>query len=108
MLLTKHPPIMTSTPDSTHRGPLHLLLGTSVVNAHIVYQRVKNKKIGTRKLRELLVAECLSSENSTKARNVSHKLEIRTNQQGKPKRRTCDLCYQKRRQTSERQEAKKM
>ncbi|XP_043505740.1 piggyBac transposable element-derived protein 3-like [Polistes fuscatus] len=150
MLSTKHPPIMTSTTDSTHRGrppkqkplaviaynngkngidrsdqmvsyattirksikwyqklALHLLLGTSVVNAHIVYQRVKNKKIGIRKFRELLVAEWLSPENSTRTRNVSHKLEIRTNEQGKSVRRTCALCYQKRRQTAERQEAKK-
>ncbi|XP_014484795.1 PREDICTED: piggyBac transposable element-derived protein 4-like [Dinoponera quadriceps] len=156
MLSTKHPPIMTSTTDSTHRGrppkqkplavlaynngktgidrsdqmvsyattirksikwyrklALHLLLGTSVVNAHIVYQRVKNKKMEIRKFRELLVAEWLSPENSTlddnrtKTRNVSHKLEIRTNQQGKPVRRMCVLCYRKRRQTAERQEAKK-
>ncbi|XP_043262470.1 piggyBac transposable element-derived protein 3-like [Colletes gigas] len=89
---------------------LHLLLGTSIVNAHIVYQRATNKKIEIRKFRELLVAEWLSPENAThrnKTRNVFHKLEIRRNQQGKPIRRMCALCYQKRRQTAERQEAKK-
>ncbi|CAK9832747.1 PiggyBac transposable element-derived protein 4 [Anthophora retusa] len=92
---------------------LHLLLGTSIVNAHIVYQRATNKKIEIRKFRELLVAEWLPSENATldnnrnKIKNVSHNLEIHTNQQGKPIRRMCALCYQKRRQTAERQEAKK-
>ncbi|CAK9796923.1 PiggyBac transposable element-derived protein 4 [Anthophora quadrimaculata] len=92
---------------------LHLLLGTSIVNAHIVYQRATNKKIEIRKFRELLVTELLSPENAMpdnhrkKPRNMSHHLEIRKNQQGKPIRRMCALCYQKKRQTAERQEAKK-
>ena len=95
---------------------LHLLLGTSIVNDHIVYQKATNKKIEIRKFRELLVTEWLSSENAmpdnnrNKTRtNVSHYLEICKNQQGKSIRRMLPpaLCYQKKRQTAERQEARK-
>lgn len=92
---------------------LHLLLGTSIVNAHIVYQRATNKKIEITKFRELLVTELLSPENvmpdnnRKKPRNVLHHLEVRKNQQGKAIRRMCVLCYQKKRRTAERQEAKR-
>ena len=93
---------------------LHLLLGTTIVNAHIVYQRATITKIEIRQFRELLVTEWLSSENTVpdnnrnKTKKVSHHLEIRKNQQDKPIRRMCALCYQKKRQTVERQEARKM
>ena len=90
---------------------LHLLLGTTIVNAHIVYQKATNKKIEIRKFRELLVTELLSSVNDNNKnktrRNVSHHLDIRKNQHGKPGRRMCALCYQNKRQTAERQEARK-
>ncbi|XP_031848017.1 uncharacterized protein LOC116433736 [Nomia melanderi] len=92
---------------------LHLLLRTTIVNAHIVYQRATNKKIKIRKFRELLVTEWLSSENTmpdnnkNKTKKMSHYLEIRKNQQDKPIRRTCALCYQRNRQTVERKEARK-
>ncbi|XP_015440316.1 PREDICTED: uncharacterized protein LOC107195061 [Dufourea novaeangliae] len=92
---------------------LHLLLGTTFVNAHIVYQRATQKKIEIRKFRELLITEWLSSENTMpdtnrhKRRKVSHHLEIRKNQQNKPVRRMCVLFYQQKRQTVERQQARK-
>ncbi|KAI4485552.1 hypothetical protein M0802_012742 [Mischocyttarus mexicanus] len=156
ILSTKHPPIMTRSSDSTHRGrpsrmksltiieynigkngidrsdqmvsyatnirksikwyrklAIYLLLGTTVVNAHIVYQRATQKKIEIRKFREFLVAEWLSSKNTVpntnrhERRNLSHHLEIRKNQQGKPVRRMCVLCYQKKRKNVGRQQAKK-
>ncbi|KOX79355.1 hypothetical protein WN51_09193 [Melipona quadrifasciata] len=53
---------------------------------------------------ELLVRELLYSENirpnneRRKTKKVSHHLEIRKNQQGKPIRRMCILCYQKKRE----------
>ncbi|CAK9810760.1 PiggyBac transposable element-derived protein 4 [Anthophora quadrimaculata] len=104
ILSTKHAPVMASNSDSTHRGrpPKQKPLA-----------RATNKKIEIRKFRELLVTELLSPENAMpdnhrkKPRNMSHHLEIRKNQQGKPIRRMCALCYQKKRQTAERQEAKK-
>ena len=93
---------------------LHLLLGTTIVNAHIVYQKATNKKIEIRKFRELLVTELLSSVNAMSDNNKnktkwneSHHLDIRKNQHGKHVRRMCALCYQKKRQTAERQEARK-
>lgn len=90
---------------------LHLLLGTSIVNAHIVYQKATNKKIEIRKFRELLVTELLSSVNENNKneirRNVTHHLDVRKNQHGKPVRRMCALCYKNKRQTAERQEARK-
>lgn len=94
---------------------LNLLLGTTIVNAHIVYQTATNKKIQIRKFREILVSEWsdVSSENTVpdnhrkKTRKVFHHLEIRKNQQGKPIRRMCALCYEKKRQTVGRQEARK-
>ncbi|XP_076476109.1 uncharacterized protein LOC143302922 [Bombus vancouverensis nearcticus] len=85
---------------------LHLILGTTITNAHIVYQTATNKKIPIRKFREILVSEWLdvSSENTVpdnyrEKTKVSHHLEIRKNQQGKPIRRMCALCYKKKRQT---------
>lgn len=92
---------------------LHLLLGTTIVNAHIVYQRATNKKIEIRKFWKLLITEWFSSENTmpdnnrNKTKQVSHHLEICKNQQDKPIRRMCALCYQKKKQTVERQEARK-
>ncbi|KAK1120072.1 hypothetical protein K0M31_020496 [Melipona bicolor] len=62
---------------------------------------------------ELLVRELLYSENTRpdnerkKTKKVSHHLEIHKNQQGKPIGRICVLCYQKKRQLLERQEARK-
>ena len=88
---------------------LHLLLGTTIANAHIVYQAVTNKKIPIRKFREILVSEWLdiSSENTVPDNyRVSHHLEIRKNQQGKPIRRIYALCYKKKRQNVARQEAR--
>ncbi|KAK1120222.1 hypothetical protein K0M31_012589 [Melipona bicolor] len=64
------------------------------------------------KIWELLVRELLYSENTRpdnerkKTKKVSHHLEIRKNQQGKLIRRMCVLCYQKKRQILERQEAR--
>ncbi|CAD1474232.1 unnamed protein product, partial [Heterotrigona itama] len=85
---------------------LHLILGTTIVNAHIVYQRATNKKIEIRKFRELYVTEWLTSENTipddnrNKTKKISHHLEIRKNQQDdKSIRRLCALCYKKKRQT---------
>nr|XP_012152967.1 PREDICTED: piggyBac transposable element-derived protein 3-like [Megachile rotundata] len=92
---------------------IYLLLGTTIVNAHIVYQRATQKKIHIRKFRELLVTEWLSSKdtvpnpNRPKRRNLSHHLEIRKNQQGKPVRKMCVLCYKKKRKMVERQQARK-
>ena len=82
---------------------LNLLVGTTIVNARIVYQTAANKKIQIRKFREILVSEWsdVSSENAVldnhrkKPKKVSHHLEIRKNQQGKPVRRMCVLCYEK-------------
>ena len=36
---------------------IYLLIKTSIVNAHVVYQKATNKKIKIRKFRELLVGE---------------------------------------------------
>ncbi|CAK9820280.1 hypothetical protein ANTPLA_LOCUS10533 [Anthophora plagiata] len=61
----------------------------------------------------LLVTEWLSSKdtvpnpNRPKRRNLSHHLEIRKNQQGKPVRKMCVLCYKKKRKMVERQQARK-
>ena len=49
---------------------LHLLLGTSIVNAHIVYQTATNKKIQIRKFREILVYQwCGASSENTVSDN---------------------------------------
>uniref|UniRef100_A0A182KB20 DDE_Tnp_1_7 domain-containing protein n=1 Tax=Anopheles christyi TaxID=43041 RepID=A0A182KB20_9DIPT len=72
---------------------LHLLLGTSVVNAHIVFQKATNIKIHIRTFREMLVKVWLEEDNSTpvqnkakKPRKTIHHLEVRNNQQGNPVR----------------------
>ena len=78
-----------------------------MVNAHIVYQTGTNKTIQIKKFREILVPEWsdVSSENTVpdnhrrKTKKVSHHLEIRKNQEGKPIRMMCTLCYEKKRQT---------
>ena len=93
---------------------LHLLLGTSIVNAHIVYQTATNKKIQIRKFREILVYQWCdaSSENTMsdnhrkKTKKVSHYLEIRKNKQDKSIRRMYILGYEKKRQIVARQEAR--
>ena len=92
---------------------LHLLLGTSIVNAHIVYQTATNKKIQIRKFREILVYQWCdaSSENTMsdnhrkKTKKVSHYLEIRKNKQDKSIRMYI-LGYEKKRQIVARQEAR--
>ena len=56
---------------------LHLLLGTTIVNAHIVYQKATNKKIEITKFRELFVTEWLSSENAMPDNNINKKKEER-------------------------------
>ncbi|XP_043587347.1 uncharacterized protein LOC122569810 [Bombus pyrosoma] len=94
---------------------LHFLLGTTIVNAHVVYQTATNRKIQIRKFREILVSEWsdMSLENTVpdnhrkRANKVSHHLQIRKNQQDKPIRRMCTLRYEKKRQTVARQEARK-
>ena len=94
---------------------LRLLLGTTIVNAHIVRQTATSKKIQIRKFRGILVYQWsdVSSENTApddhrkKTKKVSHHLEIRKNQQGKPIRSMCTVCYEKKSRTVAREEARK-
>ena len=55
----------------------HLLLGTSIVNDHIVYQKATNKKIEITKFRELFVTVWLSSESAMPDNNINKKKEER-------------------------------
>ncbi|XP_029054531.2 piggyBac transposable element-derived protein 4-like [Osmia bicornis bicornis] len=88
---------------------IHFLIGTSVVNAHVVYQKATNKNIQIRKFRELIVREWLESENARPqaVHKASHRLQIRKNPQGKSIRRMCVRCYTKQRETLQRQDARK-
>ena len=94
---------------------LRLLLGTAIVNAHIVQQTATSKEIQIRKFRQILVYQWsdVSSENTApddhrkKTKKVSRHLEIRKNQQGKPIRSMCTLCYEKKSQTVAREEARR-
>ena len=78
-------------------------------------KKKKKKKIPIRKFREILVSEWFNvfSENSVsgnhrkKTKKVPHHLVIRKNQEGKPIRRMCTLCYKKKKQTVSREEATK-
>ena len=97
------------------KSALRSLLGTTIVNAHIVQQTATSKEIQIRKFRQILVYQWsdVSSENTApddhrkKTKKVSHHLQIRKNQQGKPIRSRCPLCYEKKRQTVAREEARK-
>ena len=94
---------------------MRLLLGTTIVNAHIVQQTATSKEIQIGKFRQILVYQWsdVSSENTApddhrkKTKKVSHHLEIRKNQQGKPIRRMCTLRYEKKRHSVARQEARR-
>ncbi|XP_048508002.1 piggyBac transposable element-derived protein 4-like [Athalia rosae] len=88
---------------------IHFLIGTSVVNAHVVYQKATNRNIQIRKFRELIVREWCESENARPqaVKKAPHRLQIRKNPQGKSIRRMCVRCYAKQRETLERQDAKK-
>ncbi|XP_043506135.1 piggyBac transposable element-derived protein 4-like isoform X2 [Polistes fuscatus] len=88
---------------------IHFLIGISVMNAHIVYQKATNQKIKIRKFRELIVREWLESENARPhtIEKAFHQLQVRKNPQGKSIRRMCVRCYAKQRQTQQRQEVRK-
>ncbi|KAI4476280.1 PREDICTED: piggyBac transposable element-derived protein 4-like isoform X1 [Polistes canadensis] len=88
---------------------IHFLIGISVMNAHIVYQKATNQKIKIRKFRELIVREWLVSENAKPhiIEKAFHQLQVRKNPQGKSIRRMCVRCYAKQRQTQQRQEVRK-
>ena len=93
----------------------YLLSGTTIVNAHIVYQTATNKKNTDKKISgnsrfrmvRCVIGKILCPTNIGKNEEGSHHLEIRKNQQGKPIRRMCTLCYEKKRQIVARQEARK-
>ncbi|XP_015185948.1 PREDICTED: piggyBac transposable element-derived protein 4-like [Polistes dominula] len=88
---------------------IHFLIGITVINAHIVYQKATNQKIKIRKFRELIVQEWLESENAKPhiIEKAFHQLQVRKNPQGKSIRRMCVRCYAKQRQTQQRQEVRK-
>uniref|UniRef100_A0A182YSN7 DDE_Tnp_1_7 domain-containing protein n=1 Tax=Anopheles stephensi TaxID=30069 RepID=A0A182YSN7_ANOST len=53
---------------------MYLLLGTTIVNAHIVYQEATKTKVDIRSFREMLVEEWLETQKSAKDANNSKKL----------------------------------
>ncbi|XP_055918374.1 piggyBac transposable element-derived protein 4-like [Eupeodes corollae] len=76
---------------------IELLLGTSVVNAWVVYKNVTQTKICIRKFREKLVGELLnmpsSSSRPEQPRTKHHHLKDRLNDSGIKIRRKCSVCY---------------
>ncbi|XP_017795921.1 PREDICTED: piggyBac transposable element-derived protein 4-like [Habropoda laboriosa] len=100
ILSTKHPPIMTPSSNSTHRGrptkmkPLAIReynIGKSGIDRSdqmVSYATNIRKTIRYNDITEWLSSkDTVPNPNRPKRRNLSHHLEIRKNQQGKPVRK---------------------
>uniref|UniRef100_A0A182YRA8 PiggyBac transposable element-derived protein domain-containing protein n=1 Tax=Anopheles stephensi TaxID=30069 RepID=A0A182YRA8_ANOST len=77
---------------------MHLLLGTTIVNAHIVYQEATKPKVDIISFREMLVEEWLETKKSAKDANNNKKLGKQNAHFGDKKksaRKTCakNMCF---------------
>lgn len=88
---------------------VELLLGTSIVNALVVYKIVTKKTVNIRRFRELIAAKLLGlSEDLTlpSVRRNTHCIAVRRNNLGKSLRRACKRCYANKREELERSKAR--
>lgn len=72
---------------------VELLLGTSIVNALVVYKIATKKTVNIRRFRELIAAKLLG---------LSEDFAVRRNNLGKSLRRACKRCYANKREELER------
>ena len=79
---------------------IELLLGLTVVNERLIFQKVKGKKIKMRLFREaiaLSLLDCKTTEKYKRPRvsqGQVHVPETLINEQNKEIFRTCKICYQ--------------
>ncbi|XP_067128135.1 piggyBac transposable element-derived protein 4-like [Centruroides vittatus] len=84
-----------------HKVAMELIFGTTVVNAHIIYNKISDKKISITTFKEFLVKSLLNDDESHQepaAQNPKkHRLETVTdvNKRNRKLRKRCASCYTK-------------
>ena len=93
---------------------IELILGISVVNAWILYEKASQKKHKIRNFKEELAGAMLKLSNNNREQQRSsmrldavHHLVKRVNSTGKPMRRYCNSCYKRVKEESGREMARK-
>ena len=93
---------------------IELILGISVVNAWILYEKASQKKHKIRNFKEELAGAMLKLSNNNREQQRSsmrldavHHLVKRVNSTGKPMRRYCNSCYKRVKEESGREMAQK-